>query len=115
MSNTGVDAWDNRINRTVNSDNIVSTDSMEDITKVCDCLKEFMLEKNRRYGNSALDPCDTFGKYSANDTINIYMNAKLKRIKNSDEERMNDHVDLLGYLVLKCVDKGWLDFTELLD
>ena len=93
----------------------MSDEALTDIIKVCDSLKEFLYEKNRRYGNSALEPVKTFSKVSTGEQINIRMDDKLSRIENSDEERMNDHVDLLGYLVLKCVDKGWLDFTELLD
>jgi hypothetical protein len=47
--------------------------------------------------------------------MNNRMDDKLKRIKNSDEHRMNDFVDLAGYIVLKCLNNGWTNFEELLD
>lgn len=94
---------------------VEDVDAQDKIVVVCDALKMFMLEKNRRYGNSALEPNQTFTKLSAGEQLNVRMDDKLNRIKNSDVERMNDHVDLLGYLILKCVDKGWFDFESLID
>jgi len=40
---------------------------------------------------------------------------KLSRIKNSEELRKNDVVDLMGYLVLLCIKKGWMNFKDLID
>lgn len=91
------------------------TETQEQIVQACDALKAFVIEKNRRYGNSALEPMQVFSKLSATEQINVRLDDKLMRIKNSKEERMNDHVDALGYLILKCVQKGWLDFSSLLD
>jgi hypothetical protein len=84
-----------------------------------DSFKEFLLEKNRRYGNSALEPFEVFTKISAEDGIKVRIQDKLSRIKNntaSDKElRKNDVVDLMGYLMLLCVEKGWINFRDLLD
>lgn len=89
--------------------------SADKISALCDELKRFLLVKNERYGDSALKPVKIFSKGDASDKIDIRMDDKMSRIIESDEQRMNDFVDLTGYLVLKCIDKGWTDFSELLD
>ena len=89
--------------------------SADKISAFCDELKRFLLVKNEWYGDSALKPVKIFSKGDASDKIDIRMDDKMSRIIESDEQRMNDFVDLTGYLVLKCIDKGWTDFSELLD
>ena len=89
--------------------------SADKISDLCDELKKFLLVKNERYGDSALKPIKIFSKGTPSDKIDTRMDDKLSRIIESDEQRMNDFVDLTGYLVLKCIDKGWTDFSELLD
>ena len=89
--------------------------STDKIILVCDALKAFLIEKNKRYGDSVLEPNNTFSKLSLGDQINIRMDDKLNRIKNSDKERMNDYVDLMGYMVFKCITKDWTNFDELID
>jgi len=76
---------------------------------------DFLMVKNKRYGNSAIEPIQVFSNLPASEQINNRMDDKLLRIKNSDVERKNDFVDLAGYIELKCVEKGWLDFKDLLD
>ena len=89
--------------------------SADKISDLCDELKRFLLVKNERYGDSALKPIKVFSKGDASDKIDARMDDKLSRIKESEEQRMNDFVDLTRYLVLKCIDKGWTDFSDLLD
>lgn len=84
------------------------------IKQVTESLNELLQEKNRRYGNSALEPLEDI-KYTAEDGIKIRLADKLKRIINSDELRKNDVSDCLGYLVLLCVDKEFLSFKDLID
>lgn len=84
------------------------------IEKVCEELNKLLQEKNKRYGNSALEPLEGV-KYTAEDGIKIRMIDKVKRVINSDELRLNDVVDLLGYTVLLCVDKDFISFQELID
>lgn len=95
--------------------NICNLAEIGKICGICHELKKFLLVKNERYGDSALNPIKVFSKGDASDKIDIRMDDKLSRIIESDEQRMNDFVDLTGYLVLKCIDKGWTDFSELLD
>lgn len=85
------------------------------IGTVCVNLALFLKSKNDKYGNSALAPVRIFSKSASEDQILNRIDDKLSRIKNSEELRKNDVVDLMGYLVLVCVKKGWLSFKDLLD
>jgi len=87
----------------------------EDVQKVLFHLEEFLIEKNKNYGNSALEPLRVFSKSETQEGILVRIDDKLSRIKNSKELRKNDVIDLLGYLVLLCVQKGWTNFNELKD
>lgn len=50
------------------------TETQERIANKCDELKELLLEKNRKYGNSALEPKRCFSKASAIDaTVAFFM------------------------------------------
>lgn len=74
-----------------------------------------LLEKNKRYGNSALQPLAIFSKQDASSSISVRIDDKLSRIKNSPTLRKNDVFDLIGYCTLLCVNQGWTDFDELID
>ena len=77
------------------------------ITDVCEAMREFLIAKNTKYGNSALEPLRTFSKTSSEEQLLIRMDDKLSRIKNADEPRINDIVDLTGYLLLYIIKKEW--------
>jgi len=86
------------------------------IREVTDNLGTFMVEKNRRYGDSALHPVQVFAKdiYPIGQ-LHVRIDDKLSRIKNSEDFRKNDLVDLMGYLVLLCVALGYTEFNDLID
>ena len=73
------------------------------ISGVCDDIKELLIHKNRKYGNSALKPCRVFSKSSAVEQLLVRIDDKLNRIMQgagllaNDEDVVND---LIGYLVL---------------
>ena len=73
------------------------------ISGVCDDIKELLIHKNRKYGNSALKPCRVFSKSSAVEQLLVRIDDKLNRIMQGagllaeDEDVVND---LIGYLVL---------------
>lgn len=85
------------------------------IGKVVEALSEFLIAKNKNYGNSALKPLKVFSKVEPTNSICVRMDDKISRIVNSSELRKNDIVDLTGYLVLLLAQKGWDDFKELID
>lgn len=89
--------------------------SREQIELTCDSLRDFLLEKNKRYGDSALEPIRIFSKDAADTSLRSRIDDKLSRIKNSDELRKNDLVDTIGYMILLCIDNGFTNFEDLLD
>jgi len=71
------------------------------IAETCDEIKNLLLEKNRKYGNSALDPRRIFSKADAIEQIKVRIDDKLNRIANQQSDEDEDVVqDLMGYLVL---------------
>ncbi|MDR1338187.1 MAG: hypothetical protein LBJ73_04140 [Rickettsiales bacterium] len=91
------------------------SNQLEQIAKVCEAMKDLLVYKNKRYGNSALAPLNIFSRLDSTNSIGVRLDDKLSRIKNSDSLRKNDVSDLIGYLVLLCVSKGWSDFSEFMD
>ena len=73
------------------------------ISGVCDDIKELLINKNRKYGNSALKPCRVFSKASLVEQLLVRIDDKLNRIMQgagllaNDEDVVND---LIGYLIL---------------
>ena len=71
-------------------------------------IRELLISKNLKYGNSALEPLGVFSKLSAKEGLLVRIDDKLKRIKNGRLEKDDEDVinDLIGYLVLlKIKDK----------
>lgn len=69
-------------------------------------VKSILLEKNRKYGNSALEPNRIFSKASTLEQINVRIDDKLNRIANQQSDEDEDaEFDLLGYLILKRIGK----------
>jgi hypothetical protein len=65
-------------------------------------IKDLLIEKNLKYGNSALEPLGVFSQLPAKEGLLVRIDDKLKRIKNGTLERDDEDVinDLIGYLVL---------------
>jgi hypothetical protein len=74
-----------------------------------------LIEKNNRYGNSALEPLGVFHQEGSADGLLVRIDDKLQRIKNGAEIRKNDVADLVGYLMLYMVKRGWTNFEEMID
>lgn len=72
------------------------------IEEVLEQIHKMLIEKNRKYGNSALEPLGVFSQLSAKEGVLIRIDDKLKRIKNGSLEKDDEDVvnDLIGYLVL---------------
>ena len=73
------------------------------IAKVCDDIKALLLEKNAKYGDSALSPKRIFSSSGSTEQILVRIDDKLSRIATrgyrgeQDEDTLSD---LIGYLVL---------------
>lgn len=82
-------------------------ETQKKIAFLCDAMKQLLLEKNKRYGNSILSPLRIFSKKDRDDSdLPARIDDKLSRIRNSEKYRFNDIVDLIGYLFLLLVDLG---------
>ena len=76
------------------------------ISNICDEIKEMLIEKNKSYGDSALDPIRIFSKANTDEQIKIRIDDKLSRISRGSEfYGDNDIDDLIGYLILFKVSK----------
>ena len=88
------------------------------ISAVCDDIKELLIHKNRKYGNSALQPNRIFSKCSATEQLLVRIDDKLNRIMKgagllaTDEDVIND---LIGYLVLLKISMASDKNHEILD
>ena len=88
------------------------------ISTVCDDIKELLIHKNRKYGNSALKPCRVFSKSSPVEQLLVRIDDKLNRIMKgagllaNDEDVVND---LIGYLVLRKIGMNDEKNQEILD
>ena len=77
------------------------TQSQIDIATICDQLKELLLEKNRKYGDSALNPVRVFSNANPLEQIKVRLDDKLSRLRNQQNDEDEDVLtDLIGYLVL---------------
>ena len=78
-------------------------DSEKDIARVCDSIKQMLLEKNMAYGDSALNHCRIFSSASITEQLLVRIDDKLNRVKQGTglfgggEDVITD---LIGYLVL---------------
>ena len=78
-----------------------SSQSQADICTICNEIREMLLEKNRKYGDSALNPSRIFSKSDNVEQIKVRIDDKLSRLRNSQDDEDEDVVgDLIGYLVL---------------
>ncbi len=79
----------------------ISTQSQIDIATTCDTIKSVLIDKNRKYGDSALTPVRVFSKCDTLEQIRVRMDDKLSRLRNQAEDEDEDVItDLIGYLVL---------------
>lgn len=82
--------------------------SRESIIDVLDGMKDLLLYKNEKYGDSALKPLGVFHKGDALDSILIRLDDKIGRVKNNPDvrPRVNDVADIIGYCTLLLVSMG---------
>ncbi len=72
------------------------------VTVVLEEIRDLLIAKNQKYGNSALEPLGVFSQLSAKEGLLVRIDDKLKRIKNGSLQKDDEDVinDLIGYLVL---------------
>lgn len=80
--------------------------TQDEIRSVCDAIADFLCEKNRLYGDSAISPKRIFSRCDAIEQLNVRIDDKLSRLASGQLDDTEDaELDLLGYLVLKRVAK----------
>lgn len=71
------------------------------IKEECALIRDLLLDKNRKYGDSAVNPARIFSKASAKEQILVRIDDKINRIKNRQNDEDEDVIlDLIGYLIL---------------
>lgn len=84
------------------------TETQQKIHDTLEAMNDLLLDKNRKYGDSAIHPKHYFYKGDNVNSILIRMDDKLGRIVNNSAAtpRVNDVCDLLGYATLLLVAMG---------
>jgi len=74
-------------------------------------LRNLLLQKNKAYGNSALEPLNVFSQQNAVDSLCARLDDKLSRIKNKglNDKTEDTLFDLAGYLILLIIAKNEQD------
>ena len=78
------------------------------IQTMCKKIENLLLEKNKAYGNSAIEPLNIFSKANSTESICARLDDKLSRIKNKgiNDDTEDTILDLCGYLILLMVSKN---------
>ena len=85
------------------SDYDIDTSSFgKDLFKINREITELLINKNKAYGNTALNPTNTFSKLNSTEALCARIDDKLARIKNKgiNDETEDTVNDLIGYLLL---------------
>lgn len=70
----------------------------------CNRMAALLIEKNRAYGNSALEPVRIFSKSDNIEQLKVRIDDKLSRmVRGGEFPGDNDLDDLMGYLVLLSI------------
>jgi hypothetical protein len=77
----------------------------EDLQIVLAELQDFLVQKNIKYGDSALTPTTCFSRnLTPLDGINIRLDDKIKRLMTGDASEDEDvELDIIGYLIIKRI------------
>ena len=81
-------------------------ETQDKIRKTVKEVSDLLIQKNKQYGDSAMNPTRIFAKGSAEDLIRVRIDDKLNRLLQGDNsiERDEDVIlDLIGYLVLLLI------------
>lgn len=79
----------------------------EEIDEVLHEIRTVLIDKNRKYGDSALTPIRIFSKAPADEQLRIRLDDKLKRIANQQSDDDEDaELDTLGYIILLKIAKN---------
>jgi hypothetical protein len=76
------------------------------ITEVMRGIEKMLIDKNRAYGDSALEPARVFSKTDTIEQLYVRIDDKLSRVQRGHEYPGDDTIfDLIGYLILLLIAK----------
>lgn len=80
---------------------VMMTQFIEDLNETLKDIRQILIEKNDKYGNSALQPVRIFSKSDQLEGIRVRIDDKLNRLMNRKDNEDEDVItDLIGYLIL---------------
>jgi hypothetical protein len=82
--------------------------TQQKIHEILGAMKDLLLYKNQKYGDSAINPKKIFYKGDSTNSILIRLDDKIGRIMSNTEEkpRINDVCDIIGYCTLLLISMG---------
>ena len=85
----------------------------DEVIEVTEEIAALLIEKNRAYGDSALNPLRVFSKADTLEQLCVRMDDKLSRLARGSEYPGDDTItDLLGYLIMYKIQKNRLKKEE---
>lgn len=97
----------------VNIDSEELNQSQQLIVDKCAEMASLLVSKNRKYGDSALNPVRIFSRSDALEQIRVRIDDKINRIKNEQSDEDEDvYKDLAGYFILYLVARDMLTKKE---
>ena len=87
---------------------VEDTPTQQKIKDILSGMTNLLLYKNKKYGDSAINPKKIFYKGDSTNSILIRLDDKIGRVMSSTEEkpRVNDVADIIGYCTLLLVSMG---------
>ena len=84
------------------------TPTQQKIKDILSGMTDLLLYKNKKYGDSAINPKKIFYKGDSTNSILIRLDDKIGRVMSNTEEkpRVNDVADIRGYCTLLLVSMG---------
>lgn len=71
------------------------------IAEICDELKDLLMQKNKAYGDSVMDPVTIFSHEDPLSALAVRIDDKLSRVARGHDVPSEDTItDLIGYLIL---------------
>lgn len=79
---------------------LIGGPSAERLLEVSIGVWQFLAQKNKAYGDSALDPLRVFSKASTTEQLRVRLDDKLSRLSRGAAAGEDAEVDMVGYLIL---------------
>lgn len=78
----------------------------EEVRKVLMEVDQMLIDKNRKYGDSALNPVRLFSRAAPIEQLKVRLDDKLSRLRSGQTDDTEDvELDIMGYLVMLRIAK----------